>query len=227
MAETSYRLDITHTGIRLAVLLTMAGMTVAGAFLIIPAIARLLNLPEAATLCVSALGGIALGLGTGWGLETLLKRVWPSGRSLLVSADGIMLHNRSAEPIHLAWSKRLNVLSWHFVIREGRAWVPRGWYCVACRLTQEDNVITLYAFMKPSQAQAMPRWASFEQLLSRKRAPKKGEEHHLKQVSEQGQLRAAEKDRWAEGVEMSPQDFISLVTDLDKRVTHWPGPVRT
>ncbi|HEC23322.1 MAG TPA: hypothetical protein ENI95_10445 [Chloroflexi bacterium] len=227
MSKVVYRVDAGHLGVRVAVLLTMVLGSWLGLFVVMPAILSLLSLTGLPELCVSIVGGVGLGVLLSWLVERLLRRIWPSGRWLEVDDQQITLHERSGETVSINWQGRINVLSWYFVIRRGRALAPRGWYCLACRLNQEENIITPYTFVKPSVAETLPQWAAFEELISRKYAPRRGQEYQLKKVAEQGQLRNAEKDRWDEGAELLPEDFFALVAMLDARVSDWPPEVET
>lgn len=222
--ETVFSLDRNHGGIRLVVLLAMFASGVLGLFVLMPAIVSVLRLGGLADVCTTVVGALLLGVGASWLVERLLLRVWPSGRWLTVNDHHLELRRRSDEPVAIAWDDRINVMAWYFVVSRGRTWVPKGWFCLACRLHQDDLIITPYTFMKPEDAQGLPQWRAFEQLVSRKQAPKRGEEHLLKKVTEQGQLRAAEKDRWEDGVEMTPEDFIRFVALVDARVPDWPEP---
>ncbi len=219
-ATIQYKVDANHGGIRLVVLVILVGGSVLG-------FVAVSNLVETLTvgpgeICLTVPGGLALGVTMAWVAERVLRVVWPSGRWIEVFPDRVTLHERSGEPVSIYTDKWVNVLSWHFVIRQRRVSVPRGWCCVALRMLQDENLIAPYAFVKPSVAESIPQWHAFEELISRKHAPKRGREHELKLISEQGHLRTAEKDRWNNGAEMQPADFIALVAELDARLASWP-----
>lgn len=217
-----YLLDRNHVGIRIAVLLVMIVTGVLGLFVVMPALLGLIGTTGLPDLCLSLAGAMMLGVGAAWAVERGLRAVWPSGRVLVRDGNGLQLRNSSGSERTIVWDERINILSWHFVIQRGRTWVPKGWYCLAFRLTQDDDVISVYTFMKPDAAKELPQWSAFEQLISRKAAPKRGEEHLLKLVAEQGQLRGAEHDRWQDGAEMQAQDFVELIAELDSRCADWP-----
>jgi hypothetical protein len=157
-------------------------------------------------------------LGAGWAAEKLLTARWPSGRTLLVSHQGITLQERSGASTMIVWDQRINILTWHFVIRRGRAWVPKGWYCLACQLKQDEAAVIAYAFVKPEVAQTIPEWKAFEELLARKVSGKDAKDHPLSDIGAQAQLRYAELDRWHIGVEMAPGDFTQFIAELHQRV---------
>lgn len=219
--ETVFSLDRNHGGIRLVVLLVMFATGVLALSFLMPAVVALLGLGGLADVCTTVAGALVFGVGASWLVERLLLRIWPSGRWLVINDDHVELRRRSEGPIAITWDDRVNVMGWYFVVTRGRTWVPKGWYCVACRLHQDDQIITPYAFMKPDDAEQLPQWRAFEHLVSRKHAPKRGEEHLLKKVTEQGQLRAAERDRWEDGVEMTADDFVKFVGLVDALVPDW------
>lgn len=216
----TYRLDPTHMRLRFTVLLVMALAFVIG---LVGSIIVLARMPLDSLLRVSMVAMAALGmsLGSGWLAERLLTQHWPSGRTLQLAPDGITLQERSGEKIAIQWGSRINILSWRFVIRKGRAWVPKGSYCLACQIRQDDKVIIPYAFVKPSAAERVPQLAAFEELLPRKSSSKEGQEHRLGDIGGQAQLRYAERDRWFSGAEMLPDDFMQLIAEIQQRVPDW------
>ncbi|NDJ51841.1 MAG: hypothetical protein GYB68_02010, partial [Chloroflexi bacterium] len=156
-------------------------------------------------------------------VERLLKQVWPSGHILTLEDSQIKVKRRSGEQAEIVWNQHVNALAWHFEIRKVRTRVPRGWYCVALQLNQDDESLALYTLIKPDEAQALPLWQHFEQLISRKRPPRKAGDDGptLKEVTAQEQLWIAEKERWEVGLEMTPEDFAALLQVLAKRDLHW------
>ncbi len=216
-----YRVDRNHLGVRLVVMVAMLSSIVIGLFVVMPLITDIMQLTGLLELCVTVIGVLLIGVGLSWGVEAGLREIWPSGRYLVADNSHIELRSRRVDPSVLNWNERINVQAWHFAIQRGRSWVPKGWYCVACRLNQDEIVITPYAFFKPEAARQLPSWDSFELLVSKKSAPKRGDEHLLKKFAEQSQLRSAEKDRWDSGVEMSARDFMSLMQQVVQHVPDW------
>jgi hypothetical protein len=214
VSGTIVRLDRMHSGIRFFVMLSLIAGIILGWIIILPSLLDGFGLSGPTTALFSIVGGIGFGLALGWGTEQLLLQIWPSGRSLEMAERSIILHEKSGDTVTLALDQRINVIQWYFVIKGGKAWIPKGWYCVALQLTQNETMISPYAFMKPAQAQELANWDKFEELLSRKTAPKQGQEVLLQRYSEQGRLRTAERDRWNIGAEMSPQDMQALIQHL-------------
>lgn len=222
MSRNTYRVDTTHSGLRLVSLAAALIGALLASFVIVPSLARVLGASESLDVLLSCIGGPAIGLGAGWAVERYLRVVWPSGRWLKVDEEGVTLHERSGELTPIKWAEPVDVLWWHFVIRGARMWVPQGWYCVACRLAQGDKVIAPYAFMRPTDARALANWESFPELISRKQAH---DERRRKQAEAQEHLRAAEEDRWSNGAEMTPADFASLLAELDRQLADRLGGI--
>ncbi|MBN1428177.1 MAG: hypothetical protein JXB07_07320 [Anaerolineae bacterium] len=188
-----------------------------------PAITRLLGIPEGLSCSLSIIGGITIGLGINWVVDRTLRSIWPSGRRLTTDEQAITLHERSGNTIEIKWAEPIDVLAWYFVVPKERGWVPKGWHCMSCRLLQDGRAITLYTFMKPDEAKAMAQRSAFQELISRKHAAEQGNEHQLKQALAQDPLRAADTDRWTMGAEMLPNDFITLMSKLDRQLSNWPA----
>jgi hypothetical protein len=223
MSPRIYQVDSNHVGIRLAVLGTFALIGFVGAFIGIPALIRLLGLTNIPLFCLASIGGIALGAGAAWVLERVLMRVWPSGHTLRVDGAGLELKRRRSDPITISWADRISVLSWYFVVRRSRSWVPRGWLCLACHLRQDETMIIPYTFASPSVAGDLSQWAGFEELLPPPPRPGVADGHPVERASRQGQLHGAEGDRWMDGCELAAGDFADLIARLDERLAYWPG----
>ena len=225
MSSTSvqqFPLDTNHLGVRIAVLATMLIGGTLGLFVVMPAVVELVNVIAPASACLIVIGSLILGIGGAWVVERVLRQVWPSGRWLGLSGAMLTLSERSGDSKAVDLSQPISIHSWHFVVTRGRTWVPKGWYCMAYRVTQGEVSITPYTFIDPKNAEPLPQWSAFEELISRKRAPKRGEEHLLQKVSEQGELREAEENRWQDGAEMLPDDFVILLDAIDQSTDTWP-----
>ncbi len=221
MTRATYHLDSNHLGVRLTVLVAMLVGFFGGIFAI-PALLRLLRIQGGGWSLLSILGGLALAFGLSWLVEMLLRRVWRSGRVLEIDAEHITLREPNGQSLHLTCGEPVAVWAWCFVISDRRAWVPRGWYCVALRLAQDDRVIIPYTFVSPNDAKALPSWQVFEELISERLASRPGQEHLAQFLGEQEHLRAAESERWLSGAEMQPQDFAALIRVLEARLPNWP-----
>lgn len=216
MAET-FRLDHNHSGVRFA-LLVAVGLGVAVGLLAVPPLLRALGLSPGVPMLVGVLSAVALAAGFSWLVERALRRIWPSGRTITVDDGQVHLRERSGDDAVVRWNGDVEVLSWCFVVNTRRAWVPRGWYCVALRIKQGDQLIIPYALAKPSLASELPLWEAFEELIPRKRASDFGEEV----FASQEHLRDAEEQRWWVGGEMLFDDFAALVRAVYAHAPGWP-----
>ncbi|MGF1507010.1 MAG: hypothetical protein ACFB51_18025 [Anaerolineae bacterium] len=218
---TTYHVDRLHGGVRLAILGAFFVGFYIGAWLVIPNLLPALGLEAATNLMPGLLGGIIFAMVFSWLAEQILPRVWPSRRRLVVTGDAIKLQEGDELQAILDRSERLTIFSWSFPIETRRAAVPRGWYCLAVRVAQGRRFISPYTFMPPDALEDFPQIRSFTELISEKEAKKPGNEHLLDIFGEQGHLRAAESDRWRDGVEMSREDFRQLVLQLRDIVPEW------
>jgi hypothetical protein len=224
LAPTIYRVDPTHLALRFAVM----GAVAAGFFVgLIGALAIgsvVLQTGSSAGFFAAVTTGIAIGLSGGWLAENSLTGRWHSGRTLSVTSEGITLKDRNGNTTRIGWTQGVSVVTWYFVIRKGRAWAPKGWYCLACELKQGDSLIVVYVFVKPEIALALPQWNAFQELLSRKDSGKRAGDRPLSEIGAQAPLRYAEQDRWHFGVEMVPADFAQVISGLSQRIADWPAP---
>lgn len=216
-----YPLDRNHTGIRLTVLLTLLAVGAASVLGMRLALPTFPGTTEGLSLCLSLVGALVVGLAATSLVERFLLKHWPSGRSLEIGPNSIRLIERSGASPILNCSRAVDVLTWYFILPHDRSGTRKGWYCLACRLSQDDSVIVPYAFMKPDDVMALPQWAAFQRLTSRKDTSNKGSET-LFMTEDSTRLRSAEDDRWMIGGEVSPQDFTDFVARLDAQLPYWP-----
>jgi len=222
MSRTIYRVDSNHLGVRLSVLLALvAGF--AGGVVGTPALLRLVGLQGPFVALLTVAGALGAAFGASWLAEAVLPHIWPSGRRLEVEGDRLILRGPRGEHVELDLSRPLDVWSWCFVISDRRAWVSRGWYCVALRLAQDGRVILPYTFASPSAAEKLPAWDAFEELISERAFARPGQEHLVQFYNQQEHLRAAEGERWRNGAEVRLQDFAELVRLLASRLDNWPA----
>lgn len=226
--------DPEHLGLRVVVLLALVGGIVGGYFLI-GALLRLATGGRAEyAFVLSCGGGIVLALGLVWLLEAWLKRVWPSGRRVLLDEEGVTAVYEESNRSRLMWQDGPRMVNWRFQIgnfghsgRERR--VPKRWYCLAARLRAAENSITVYTFMPPAQAQtvAAGERGSFTEIdlkevydsSSRLRI---GPPAPLPQIPTEalagpdGRFWRAESVRRREGFELQPDDFITFVSYAER-----------
>jgi hypothetical protein len=163
---------------------------------------------------------VATALGVAWLAERALKRFWPSRRALRVDEIGLELSNRGQIEVALGWSGKINVLAWRFTVPPRRGRVQKGWYCMAVRLTQDEQVVTLYAFVPPDEAKALAQFDHFTALVSRKTWEKATPAERLT-MGEQTRLYSAEAERWDHGAELTREHFAALVDVMGARIEGW------
>jgi len=148
--------------------------------------------------------------------------VWPSGRTLSLSLEGLHLRdqrrNRSGET-RIAWDQRINLLAWRFTVARGSARVPKGWIMLAMKLLQDDSQLIFYTFMPAKETATLPTYHVFTPLATRT-AIDKGE-LSLREASEQRRLLKAENERWQDGAEIDRQDFVALLEIFNQHARDW------
>jgi hypothetical protein len=213
-------IDIEHGGIRLALpVLTVAGLIVG--YVATSAILTALNV-DVAIGCFSFLAAIGMALASAAIGDTVLKRVWPSGRKLIVDQQGIVLEDRRkgrAKDIRLHWDQRINPLSWRFRVSRGSARVQKGWIMLGVKLLQDEQDLTVYTFMPAKDAEKLPAYKLFTALAAR--VELESDKLPLREKSEQRRLLKAEQDRWEDGAEIRREDFPFLIETLTAHIKDW------
>lgn len=217
--ETTYPVDRVHSGIRFVSLALVALAMVLSVLFVTPLLRRA-GLSAGVPLIVSFFAGLLAGGALSYAAERWLPRLWPSGRAIHVSDEGMTLATRGEAGAAIRWDDPVDVLAWAFVVPTRRAWVPRGWYCAAFRLQQGDDLIIPYTFLKPGDAEALPGWESFAVLIPRKDGKQEGGDAIY---AGQAALRRAEGERWWAGVEVSAEDFARLLTTARTRTRRRTG----
>ncbi|MDX1614915.1 MAG: hypothetical protein R3300_11445 [Candidatus Promineifilaceae bacterium] len=230
--------DREHGGLRLLVLLALVGGTV---LFFLVANVLLASLPAGGlgdyTLALSCLSGLLLGLATAAGAEYGLKRVWPSGRRLVLDEQELRAIVAGEETRHFRWSGWISAIKWYFSLRgftrAGRERrVPASWLCLACQVQQEDERLVVYSLMPRDQAASYLAKDEFEKIDPaeqfgggsglRAPVPVRSPELPAELLSgPTGPHWLAERRRWAEGLELAPADFGVL---LDWLRQHQDGP---
>ncbi|MFQ3535351.1 MAG: hypothetical protein SNJ58_05700 [Aggregatilineales bacterium] len=213
--ERNFPLDIEHGGIRLALPLIAIASFVGLLWLL----GSLLNGEENGCLNVIFAAGGALGV---MALsDGALKRVWKSGRSLRLSDQTITVRNarpKHASEVTFDLTQRLNVLAWRFTVKRGSPRAPRGSVLLAVQLLQNEESAALYTLISAKEAETTT-FAEFIQLMPRSTVIQ--EKLPLRELAQQRRLLQAEEQRWHEGAEMRPQDFILLLETLRASQAVW------
>ncbi len=205
--------DVEHGAIRVLLpFLAIAGF-VAGYFLTTWLIS-VLNVDTAAGCIAFVVGLLVAGLVT-LGANRLLRRLLPSGRSLLLSPEALELRDRrksDSVPVRIDWNQRINVLMWRFSVPRTTVRAQKGWYMLGVQVLQDEAVLSLYTFMSPKDTAALPHSDTFKPLLARA-AIQKGDVS-LRELAEQRRLLQAEDERWQHGAEIQPGDFAVLMATI-------------
>ncbi len=222
METKTLPLDVEHSGVRLALLSSLIGGGILS-YLILTAILNLI-FPDGSGGCIAVAGAVLGAAMVGMVTDRVLKRVWPSGRSLQLDDARLRLQdkrkNKNLE-ITIDWGQRINGLAWRFTVKRGSVRTPKGWIMMGCQLTQDEDQVTLYTFM-PSKEADTNTFVGFVQLISR-RVLEQGDTP-LREVNQMKRLLRAEQDRWIDGAELRKEDFVLLVETLTEKVPDWSKP---
>ncbi|MEW5989651.1 MAG: hypothetical protein AB1791_23755, partial [Chloroflexota bacterium] len=175
-------------------------------------------------------GGLGLGLGLTALGESLLKRLWPSGRQVVVDEQTIQLR-ADGRLTSLDRTKLITPTYWYFQLKgypragaERRP--PEGHFCLACRLQQDEATIILFTFASPKLAATWTADKRFHELppaalygkgpgrrlFTPPTRPKLSAELIR---SKDGPYWLAERGRWQDGLELTESDFTQLMGILD------------
>lgn len=222
---TILHVDQEHTGIRVTVLLILV-VTGIAAFFGLDALLALLWPELNTTLILSCLGAIVVGVAVTAVGERILKRVWPSGRKLIIEPHRITLRMPERDDRAIVRDKRLNEMWWHLPLgeyprggRERRQ--PGSWFCLAGQLQQDETRIVAYCYAPPKRKKAWLQKYPFRKLdptdvydtsvSARLGAPMRPEITPEIVAGADGSYWLAERNRWREGVELTPEDFELLL----------------
>lgn len=220
-----FHVDPEHTGLRLTIVLVLF-LSLWLSYFLVRALLMLM-LPEWDSPAILAcLGALPLALLLGWLVENLLKRTWHSGRRLILAEGRLRLERPDMEDEVIRLSKPLQALWWTFSLsgyprggRERR--MPASWRCVAGQLRQDESRIVSYCFVPPPRVEEWERKYDFELLQptevydsslgARLGGPARPELPAEVVAGDQGRYWLAERNRWKEGVELTPDDFEILL----------------
>ncbi len=215
----SITVDSEHFGIRFLVpILTIGlviGMHLTGMNLLEQVAPEGLN-----TVCIMLPIDIVVFVGGGMLIERWLKRQLPSRRRASLSDEELVLDDRRFNPshvAHIAWDKTVNVNAWRFTVHR-RTRIPKGWQCLALHLLQDDEEIILYTFASPEESETLHGYPNFARLRPRKETRSNTD---LRAVAEQRRLLKLEDARWADGAEISREDFKAVLAALEQNVPGW------
>ncbi len=210
----TFPVDKEHGGIRLVIILSFIGVWIVSFVLFNVLISNTgVNL-------LAVIVSFALAYGVTAVLEMVLKRRWPSGRVVQVTSGGIKLVKRGQLQAEILSEDPASVLLWSFTISK-RARVPKGWSMLACALEYENQYLTVYTFMSPTQLETYDLADKFTKLTPKRKNDKADVRDDLRLAGEQRRLRDAENYRWLAGSEMIPDDFITYINQIRAQFPEW------
>ena len=208
------QVDREHSGLRLG----MVGLFV-GILVIVFLIANTLIASEGFNLLAGIVAFAVAAIVTRLS-DPLLKRTFPSKRSLQLDANGARLVLGGQIQSDIRADATANLHYWSFKIpRRGR--MPRGWFVVACALQQDDTYLALYTFASPAQTEQLKKLKQFTELHSQKGKTSAAKAESLRLAGEQRRLRLAEEHRWHDGGELTAEDFETFIKRLNELYVRW------
>jgi len=220
--------DPEHTGLRVATVAILFVALWLSYFLVRWLLATVA--PQlAAPGILACFGALPLSLFFGWLAENTFKQRWHSGRRLLLGEGRVHLERPETADKTVDLNAPLQQLWWTFSLstyprggRERR--MPSNWRCVAGQLRQDDTRIIPFCFVPPRQLEAWETEYHFEllnpgevydtSLSARLTGPARPELPAEIVAGDQGRYWLAERNRWYEGVELTPEDFEKLLHHL-------------
>lgn len=175
---------------------------------------------DASPTCIMLPVDVVLLFVIGYTIERILKRLLPSRRSATLSETALVVTDARRKPAsvkRIAWDQAVNVKAWRFPVTR-RTRVPKGWYCMAVHLLQDEEEVILYTFMSPPDAEKVIGYRNFARLRPRKETQSNTD---LKAVAEQRRLLKLEDARWYDGAEIAREDFNALLAVLQRCVPGW------
>lgn len=185
-------------------------------------------------LVLSCSGGLLVGLAFAGISEYILKRSWPSGHGVVYDDMGAEVKLPDGKSVTFDWSKRLWATKWTFSLMG----YPRGGrekrlstrhYCLACQVQQDESRFIFYTYLPQQRAEALLEKDHFQVIkpgeyyetsLYRKwiTSPDRPDIPVSALTGKLGVYWMAERRRWTEGIEFSPDDFESFLKELDSRL---------
>lgn len=171
-------------------------------------------------LCVVLPTDLAVFVGGGMVIERLLRRLLPSRRSATLSESALVITDARRSPARITrieWDRTVNIKAWRFPVQR-RTRIPKGWYCMALHLLQDEEEAILYTFMPPQEAEKTIGYKYFVRLRPRRETQSNTD---LSAVAEQRRLLKLEDQRWRDGAEIAREDFHAMLRVLQQRVPDW------
>lgn len=148
----------------------------------------------------------------------------------------------NAEGSTLAWSTNIAKLYWYFRLsgyarggRERR--IPAKWYCLATEWQQDESRLSVYTFVPPDEVARWTEQSRFRfQLLNlaelsegglrlRIGPPTRPTLPNRLLQSKEGRYWLAERRRWEYGIELTPEDYATLIDYAQTRQQNQPDTI--
>lgn len=217
--------DPEHTGLRFTVPLILL-ISFALGYLLVSAVLRRAFPEWGSVVFLSCLGAIPISLLVAGVGEAVLKRVWPSGREVILRPDSVVLRRPEKADKIIELNERTDQLWWTFSLsdyprggRERR--VPRGHWCVAGQLQQDGERLVCFCFVREERIRA---WGDRYELReldpedvydtsfpARMGAPVRPDLPSDILTGDDGRHWLAERNRWRDGVELDADGFEALL----------------
>lgn len=179
---------------------------------------------------ISACLALPVGLGAMKLFDLSLKRIWHSGRDIHLNEGQLVFTQPDADPIEISFLPDSQMVRWYFKLgayaRIGRErQIKNGWYCVAVQLQGDNGRLIAHTFVPEKKLADFLAILSFRQINMEEvydtsltnRVQKfwsptgRPELPAALIIGDNGRQWAAERHRWDEGVELTPDDFLQLL----------------
>ena len=229
---TTLHAEQEHAGLRAVVVFAMLTSYILCVWLLNSLIRLLPESIAGFAMLLSCIFAAPIAIGATWLLETWLKRVWHSGYNLSLTSDSITVKQPAANDVVFDMTAHFSTLAWYFKLagyqrggRERR--VQKEWFCFCCDIQQDGRRLIVYTFMPPQKTGAITLSSRlrFQQIYptdvyatgykSRFNPPSRPDKIPTNVLSgKNGRYWLAEQTRWAEGLELTLEDFEMLLQYL-------------
>jgi len=217
--------DPEHSGLRFVVPLILVVSFALGYFLVSALLRQ--AFPEwGSVVFLACVGALPISLVVAGLSETVLKRVWPSGREVIIRPDNVALRRPDKPDKTVELNERMDQLWWTFPLRDyprgGRERrMPRGYWCVAGQLQQNGERLICFCFAPEERVRGWGDRYELRELdpedvydttfQARMGAPVRPDIPSDVITGDDGRHWLAERNRWHEGVELGADDFETLL----------------
>ena len=207
--------DREHSAMRLTVVVVFIAMWVIS-FIVASAV-----IPNEGLSLLAVIIGFGVAYAVTALLERFLRTRWPSGRITQIDSGGVKMMKKGELQQEMLSEDPVDTRLWSFTINK-RARVPKGWSMLACALEYENQLLTVYTFMSPTQLETFEMKDQFKKLMSQRKGKSDADAREdLRVAGEQRRLRDAENHRWMFGAEMLPADFITYMKRIKTQFPEW------